>query len=796
MGIIVGSWNALKRHTKPALMLFIACLIICGVIYPLLVTGVAQLLFPHQANGSIISDNGNAVGSELIGQPFSDPKYFWGRLSATQDYPYNASLSGGSNLGPTNPALENAVQARVDALHSVDPNNTDPIPVDLVTASGSGLDPHISVASALYQMPRVARVRGVSENYVKALIDKYTQDRQFGILGEKTVNVLELNLALDRQETAGTSSGVTQAGQETMLLGMNVFDWAMLLIFFIVLILLIKPLGLAMHRVYDGRITALDRVYDFIKRLIRHKKSDEMDWKNYLFALLLFNVIGIIFLMALLMTQAYLPLNPNHAPNMSLDLAFNTAVSFGTNTNWQAYAGETQASFLSQMLGMTVQNFLAAATGLVVAIAFIRGIRRRTTKELGNFWSDMTKAVVILLPIAFIISLILVSQGTVQTLNGSVTVPFLQSVTNSSGNLVTQQTISLGPAASQVAIKMLGTNGGGFFNANSAHPFENPTPFSNIVEILAMLIIPAAICYTFGRMVKDTKQGRALIVAMLIIFVAFLGIGLWAEKAGNPVFTQIGINQSSNTLQPGGNMEGKETRFGISSSVLFVTSSTSTSCGAVNSNLDSYTPIGGMAPMFLMQTGEVAFGGVGSGLYSILIFVIIACFVAGLMIGRTPEYLGKKINSYDMKISVWIILIPIITVLVGTALAITTSEGKASIFNPGPHGFSEVLYAFTSAANNNGSSFGGILANTPFYNYSLATAMLIGRFAVIALTLALAGSFASKKYVPASAGTLPTHTPLFIAWLVGVIIIVGALSYVCALSLGPIVEHLVHGVLI
>lgn len=797
MGIIAGSWNALKRHAKPALVLFATFLIVTGVAYPLLVAGVAQLAFPHQANGSVINENGTAVGSELIGQPFSDPSYFWGRLSATPDYPYNASLSSGSNLGPNNPALMDAVQARENALRSADPNNNAPIPVDLVTSSGSGLDPHISVASAMYQMPRVARARNLSENYVTALIDKYTQDRQFSVLGEKTVNVLELNLALDSLETAGVSSGATPANQELTLLGLNTFEWILLVIFFAILILSIKPLGRAIYRVYNGEGKVLNRVSSFVRtRVVGGKESGEMDWKNYLFSLLLLNAIGIVFLTALLMTQAYLPLNPNHAPNMSFDLAFNSAVSFGTNTNWQNYAGEAQASFLSQMIGLAVQNFLSAATGLAVAIALIRGIARRTTTELGNFWDDMVKAVAILLPIAFIISLVLVSQGSVQTFDGSVAVHLLQPVTDSSGKLVTQQVIPLGPAASQIAIKMLGTNGGGFFNANSAHPFENPTALSNIIEILAMLVIPAAICYTFGRMVKDTRQGWALIVAMLIIFVVFLGVGLWAEKAGNPNLTRIGVDQSSNGIQPGGNMEGKEVRFGTASSVLFITSTTSTSCGAVNSMIDSYTPLGGLAPMFLMQFGEVVFGGVGAGLYSILVFALIACFVAGLMIGRTPEYLGKKIDPYDMKLLVVIILIPIITVLLGAGLAVMTSVGRASIFNPGPHGFSEVLYAFTSAVNNNGSAFGGLAGNTPFYNFALAIAMLVGRFAVIAPTLALAGSLASKKYVPPSAGTLPTHNLLFIVWLVGVIVIVGALSYLCALSLGPIVEHLMQAGLI
>ena len=796
--------NMVRRQARPALVIFAILVLITGVAYPLLVTGVAQVAFSHQANGSKIEQNGTLIGSELIGQPFSDPRYFWGRLSATPSFPYNASLSSGTNYGPNNPDLQLMVQARISALQVADPNNTQPIPVDLVTASASGLDPEISVASALYQMNRVARDRDMSVVAVQSLIDANTKDKQFGIMGEKVVNVLELNLALDRLQKEGgggtyspsqPSTPVT-AGDQTVL-GMRVSDWIFLIVVFAILIALAWGIGKLITIVYEetpGRISRLVlRIESYIYRPAKVDRTEGMDWKQYALSMLIFNAIGIAFLMLILMTQQFLPLNPQHLGSLSPDLAFNTAVSFGTNTNWQSYSGETTMSYFSQMVGLTVQNFLSAATGIAILIALIRGIRRKTTKELGNFWVDMTRAVIILLPLSLIVAVILVSQGSVQTLSPTMTTHLVQQVNDTADQLVTVQNIPVGPVASQEAIKMLGTNGGGFFNTNSAHPFENPTPFSNFVEIIAFLLIPIGLCFAYGRMVKDKRQGIAIFITMLIILVAFLGLTIWAEQAGNPVFQQLGVSQVMNGLQPGGNMEGKEVRFGIVQSCTFAVSTTATGCGAVDSMHDSLTPLGGLSPLLLMQFGEVVFGGVGSGLYGMLIFVIIAVFVAGLMIGRIPDYLGKKIGPFEMKMCTIIILIPIATTLLAAALAVMLPAGRAAALNPGPHGFTEILYAYTSAAANNGSAFAGVSTNTLFYNISMAIAMLVGRYPVAVFTLALAGSLAMKKVVPTSPGTLPTHTPLFISWTLGVVVLVGALSYFIALALGPIVEFLMSG---
>lgn len=518
-----------------------------------------------------------------------------------------------------------------------------------------------------------------------------------------------------------------------------------------------------------------------------------MDWKMYALSMLLFNLIGFLFLMAVILLQPYLPFNPQDNGPVSLDTAFNAAVSFVTNTNWQSYAGETTMSYFTQMVGLTVQNFLSAATGIAVLIALIRGIRQRTTKDLGNFWKDVTRAVLVLLPLSFVLALILVSQGTVQTLDGPISAHLLQPVTDSAGNLVTVQTIPVGPVASQEAIKLLGTNGGGFFNTNAAHPFENPTPLSNLLEIFALLLIPVGVVFAFGEMVKDRRQGIALLIAMFVIFAVFLGLAIWAEEGGNPELSKLGVSQIATEFQPGGNMEGKEVRFGVVPSCTFAAATTSTSCGAVDSMHDSYTALGGMSLLVLMQFGEVVFGGVGSGLCGMLVFVLIAVFVAGLMIGRMPDYLGKKIGPYEMKLCTIIILLPIVVVLTGTAIAVMLPEGRAGVLNPGPHGFTEVLYAFTSAANNNGSAFAGLNASTPFYNYILALAMLLGRFPILVLILALAGALSEKKIVPPSPGSLPTHTPLFISWLVGVVVLLGALSYFLTLALGPIVEFLMTG---
>ncbi|OPY31181.1 MAG: potassium-transporting ATPase subunit A [Methanomassiliicoccales archaeon PtaU1.Bin030] len=788
---------AFRAQWRPAVIIFIILAMMTGVAYPLLVTGAAQALFPHQANGSAIVQDGKVVGSELIGQPFSDPRYFWGRPSATPSFEYNSSLSGGTNYATDNPALEEMVQARIDALHASDPNNTQPIPSDLVTASASGLDPHISVASAYYQLSRVARERNMSEEVVQLLIEVNTDDRQLGILGESTVNVLELNLALDKLGTSsqGTSVTMEQAPDERVL-GMTTADWLFLASLLFLLGLGALATGRLLAAVYDegkGRITqAIERVESYLYRPARIG-NEGMTWKMYAFSLLLFNLLGFLFLLAVILLQPIMPFNPQGLGPVPLDTAFNAAVSFTTNTDWQSYAGETTMSYFTQMVGLTVQNFLSAATGLTVAIALIRGIRQRNSKDLGNFWRDVTRATLILLPLCFVLSLVLVSQGCVQSLDGAMQVQLLQPVVDSTGDLVTVQTIPLGPVASQEAIKLLGTNGGGFFNANSAHPFENPTALTNLIEIIALLIIPAGLCFTFGRMVRDRRQGVALFAAMMVIFVAFLGLAIWAEEGGNAVLSDMGVSQIATEMQPGGNMEGKELRFGVVPSCTFAAATTSTSCGAVDSMHDSYTPLGGLSPLFLIQFGEVVFGGVGTGLSGMMVFVIIAVFVSGLMIGRMPDYLGKKIGPYEMKLCTIIILLPIVIVLAGTALAVMVPEGRAAPLNPGPHGFTEILYAFSSAANNNGSAFAGLSAGTPFYNIALAIAMLLGRYPTILLILALAGALGTARAVPPSPGSLPTHTPLFIFWLIGIIVLLGALSYFLTLALGPIVDFLMAG---
>jgi len=586
-------------------------------------------------------------------------------------------------------------------------------------------------------------------------------------------------------------------------------------IYFIVLVLLVKPLGLYMARLYQGESTFLDRPIRPLERmcyrLVGVNPQDEMDWKTYTIALLVFSAISVLIVYLLQRVQGLLLLNPQKFEATTPDLAFNTAVSFATNTNWQNYGGETTMSYLTQMVGLTVQNFVSAAAGMAVLVAFIRALARRQTTKLGNFWVDLTRGTLyILLPMSVILALILVSQGVVQTFSPYQQATLLQPtsyqqpmldangnpVTDSNGNLVmetvvqTTQVLAVGPAASQIAIKELGTNGGGFFNANSSHPFENPTPFSNFLEMLSILLIPAALTYTFGKMVGSTRQGWAILAAMLLLLWVPLGLAYASEQSGNPALTSLGVDQTASTTNPGGNMEGKEVRFGIANSALWAATTTAASNGSVNSMHDSYTPLGGLVPLWMMMLGEVSFGGVGSGLYGMLVFVIVAVFVAGLMVGRTPEYLGKKIESYEMKMASLLILIMPITVLVFTAIGVLTTPGKATIFNPGAHGFSEVLYLFTSQGNNNGSAFAGIGANNPFYNLTGGIAMLIGRFFLAVPTLALAGSLAKKKKTPEGAGTLPTHTPLFIVWLIAVVILVGALNFFPALALGPIVEHL------
>jgi K+-transporting ATPase ATPase A chain len=570
---------------------------------------------------------------------------------------------------------------------------------------------------------------------------------------------------------------------------MNLSGLLQIALYLVVLTLLVRPLGAYMARVYEGKRTFLDRVFGpierFIYRLAGVDPAQETGWKSYAAGLLVFNFAGLLVVYGLQRLQGFLPLNPQAFGAVSPDSSFNTAVSFASNTNWQGYGGETTMSYLTQMLGLTVENFVSAATGMAVLVAFIRSLARQTAQTIGNFWVDLTRTTLyILLPLALVLAVVLVSQGVVQTFSPYKTVTLLQPTADADGKAVTEQVLAVGPAASQIAIKQLGTNGGGFFNANSAHPFENATPLSNFLEMLAILLIPAALTYTFGRMVGDRRQGWALYATMLILFVGFLALAYQQEAAGNPALARLGADPA------GANMEGKEVRFGTANSALWATATTSASNGSVNSMHDSYTPLGGLVALTMMMLGEVVFGGVGSGLYGLLAFVIVAVFVAGLMVGRTPEYLGKKIESFEMKMASLLVLIMPIVVLGMTALASVTAAGKASVQDPGAHGFSEILYAFTSQGNNNGSAFVGLNANTPFYNTAGGLAMLIGRYWLAIPALAIAGSLAAKKKVPAGAGTLPTHTPLFVVWLIAVVLLVGALNFLPALALGPIVEHL------
>ncbi|CAJ0739700.1 potassium-transporting ATPase subunit KdpA [Ralstonia mannitolilytica] len=581
-----------------------------------------------------------------------------------------------------------------------------------------------------------------------------------------------------------------------------------LAIYLVVLLVLAKPLGAYMTGVFGdkpSRAHWLGPVERLFYRVAGVNPQAEMGWKRYALAVIVVNVLGALVVYALQRAQQWLPLNPQGFGAITPDSSFNTAISFVSNTNWQGYSGESTMSYLTQMLGLAVQNFLSAATGIAVVIALIRGFARHSANTIGNFWVDFTRATVyVLLPLSILVSVFFVSQGVIQNFDGYKEVTTVTATTydnpkmdasgqplkDAQGNPVTEkattqtQTLPMGPVASQEAIKMLGTNGGGFFNANSAHPYENPNALTNFVQMLAIFIIPAALCFTFGGMVGDRRQGWAVLAAMTVLFVALATFLAWAELHANPMLANLGIDQAM------GNMEGKETRFGIVASSLFATITTAASCGAVNAMHDSLTALGGFVPMFLMQLGEVVFGGVGSGLYGMLVYAILAVFIAGLMIGRTPEYLGKKIEVFEMKMTSIAILVTPLLVLVGTAIAVVVTQGKAGIFNPGTHGFSEVLYAFSSAANNNGSAFAGLSANTPFYNIALGIAMWLGRFWIIVPVLAMAGTFAAKKRLPVTAGTLPTHGPLFVVLLIGSVLLVGALTYIPALALGPIAEHL------
>ncbi len=562
---------------------------------------------------------------------------------------------------------------------------------------------------------------------------------------------------------------------------------ALQILTFVVLIsALTKPLGAYMARVFLGERTALSRVLSPLERAIYRlcgiDAAEEQRWTGYAAAALLFNLAGMVLLYLLQRLQGFLPLNPQGFGPVAPDLAFNTAASFSTNTNWQAYAGESTMSYLTQMAGLTVQNFVSAGTGIAVAVALIRGLARRSADTIGNFWVDLVRATLyVLLPISVVVALFFVSQGIPQNLNRYVQATTLEG---------TPQLIAQGPVASQEVIKLLGTNGGGFFNANSAHPYENPTPLTNLLEMLLIFAIPAGLTYTFGRMVGDTRQGWAVWAAMAALFLAGLVVALLTEQAGNPLFAQFGIDQSASNLQPGGNLEGKEVRFGIVASVLFAVVTTAAACGAVNTMHDSLLPLTGAVTLFNMQLGEVVFGGVGAGLYGILIFALLAVFIAGLMVGRTPEYLGKKIESFEMKMAMLFVLAGAASILIFTAWASVAPYGVGSIRNPGPHGFSEILYAYSSGTGNNGSAFAGLNTNTAFYNVTIALAMLVGRFLMMVPVLAIAGSLARKPRVPPSLGTFPTDGPLFVSLLVGTVLIVGALNFLPALALGPIVEHL------
>jgi K+-transporting ATPase ATPase A chain len=585
----------------------------------------------------------------------------------------------------------------------------------------------------------------------------------------------------------------------------NTLSILKILLYFGILTALVKPLGLFMARVYQGKVRFLRPVERIIYAICGTREDQEMNWKVYAVAVLMFNLVGVLVVYGCMRLQASLPFNPQKMANISPDLSFNTAISFVTNTNWQSYTGEASLSYLTQMLALTVQNFVSAATGMAVMVALIRGISRKTTQDIGNFWVDLVRSTIyILLPLSFVLAMVLVSQGVVQTFSEYRNVALVEPMAvdtprvDTSGNpvndaqgkqivdhtVVTEQTLALGPAASQIAIKQLGTNGGGFFGQNSAHPYENPTAISNFLEMLSILLIPAALCFTFGEMIGDRRQGWAILAAMTIILIPLTFLCASSEQAPNPTLSSLNLNWS------GGNMEGKEARFGVADSAIWACATTAASNGSVNSMHDSFSPLGGLIPMWLMELGEVIYGGVGCGLYGMLMFAIIAVFVAGLMVGRTPEYLGKKIESFEMKMASIFILIPPAVTKIGAAIAVCLKPCTDAVSNPGPHAFSEILYWASSVGNNNGSAFAGLSTNNVQYNIIGATLMFLSRFWLIVPCLAIAGSLASKKHIPPSPGTLPTHTPLFVTMLIGVVLLVGALTFFPALALGPIVEHL------
>ena len=774
--------NVLKKYIGPAILSTVIFAVITGLFYPAFITGVAQVVFPHQANGSIIVHNETIIGSELIGQNFTQDKYFHGRPSAA-GAGYDAMLSGGSNLGPSNPLLRQRINTDINASRLVGETNKDgTVPIDAVTASGSGLDPHITLANAMDQVPRVAKARGVSEEALRGLVAQYVEGRDFGVFGEPRINVLKLNLALDSAKTApSVNANIFNQGDPQF------FGIIQAVIIFVLLVIASYFLGTFLFNIVTGRPTKLTKKFERVElwfyRILYIDPKEDMSWKTYAFCVLAFSFISFVFTYVILRLQGGLPLNPQGLANVQPDVAFNTAMSFGTNTNWQVYAGEQTMSYMSQMLALTFQNFMSAAVGIVVALALIRAItKRKKGKGLGNFWVDMTKIVLyVLIPISIVAALFFVSQGVPQTFNGPIHATTIEGV---------QQVIPVGPVASQEAIKEFGTNGGGFFNANSAHPFENPTPFSNVVQIFLLLLLPLSILVMFGRMARQLKQGVVLFVVVLIFLIAAVAVTTFEEQMGNRSLNTLGVDQSPSGLQAGGNMEGKEVRFGTYGSTMFAVATTSVACGAVNSMHDSYTPLGGMIPLILMLLGEVVPGGVGAGFFSLFMYVLITIFIAGLMVGRIPNYLGKKIESFDMKMTVLILISIETTILVFAALSVVTPDGLSSITNPGPHGLSQILYAFGSGVGNNGSAFAGLNAASFWYIIMMALAMFIGRFFIIVPMLAIAGSFSEKYIYPPTAGTLPTDNATFGAFLIGVIIIVAGLSFLPVLVLGPILEHL------
>jgi K+-transporting ATPase ATPase A chain len=774
--------NVLKKYIGPAILSTVIFAVITGLFYPAFTTGVAQVVFPHQANGSIIIRNETIIGSELIGQNFTKNKYFHGRPSAA-GAGYDATLSGGSNLGPSNLLLHQRIKTDINESHLGGETNKDgTVPIDAVTASGSGLDPHITLANALIQVPRVAKVRGISEETLRGLVAQHVEGRDFGVFGEPRINVLKLNIALDTVTTAPIISPNALNHGDPQFFGI-----IQAIVIFVLLIIASYFLGTYLFNIVTGQPTKLmkrfERIESLFYRILHINPKEDMNWKTYAFCVLTFSFISFVFTYAILRVQGWLPLNPQGLANVKPDVAFNTAISFGTNTNWQVYSGEQTMSYMSQMLALTFQNFMSAAVGIVVALALIRGItKRKKGKGLGNFWVDMTKIVMyVLIPICIVAALFFVSQGVPQTFGGPIHATTMEGA---------QQIIPVGPVASQEAIKEFGTNGGGFFNANSAHPFENPTPLSNVVQIFLLLLLPLSILVMFGRMARQLKQGLVLFIVVLIFLIAAITVTTFEEQMGNRSLNTLGVDQSPSGLQAGGNMEGKEVRFGTYGSTMFAIATTSTSCGAVNSMHDSYTPLGGMIPMVLILLGEVVPGGVGAGFFSMFMYILITIFIAGLMVGRIPNYLGKKIISFDIKMTVLILISIETTILVLTALSVVTPDGLASITNPGPHGLSQILYAFGSGVGNNGSAFAGLNAATLWYIILTALAMFIGRFFIIVPMLAIAGSFAEKYIYPPTAGTLPTDNATFGVFLIGVIIIVAGLSFLPILVLGPILEQL------